>query len=618
MSSQDFHKVLVKDDILQTTDDIGYSVFKGGQNVTPASFGAVSQNTSAITFNVQVPSEQTVISRKVLLQSTIQITISNIVYPGYYLLNYGIFDGFSPFPIQQSMNTIQCTVNNNTVSTNLRDIQPYLNKVLSYRDDTLKNSACPTYPDAFGAYPGEADIPTASPFLPIYYPNSGWNNTSDKDYEPRGSFRLDSLTGNWATVGDGINVRTAVLTITVAEPLLISPWIYGNPKTNNQGIYGVQNLNFVFNVGNANRLFRWGSRSAFIAGTGALPAPAVYAPGTVTINSFTNSTLQFRFLTAHPSDLMSSRNVVPYLDMPRFLTTGQSAIASGASTTITSNTIQLNQIPDKLILMVRKPMGLQQPFDSDCFWTLDGDNAVSIQFNNNAGLLASASARQIWEMSVEAGNTQSWNEFSGVATVAYLDSAFTYPAVYPPGVVQDVDGLAIPANTNYQLGTAGSLIILDFGKHIQLVEDYYAPGSIGNFNLQVSLRMRYNNMIGWGSHTAFYNATVTPELCMVVVNSGVLVTEKGTSSTFTGILSKQDVLDASSQSAVNASTMERIVGGGFLDKIRSTVTKAIPYLAPLAKTALSQVNHPMAKVASAGLGALGYGKSGGKLAKHLM
>lgn len=125
-------------------------------------------------------------------------------------------------------------------------------------------------------------------------------------------------------------------------------------------------------------------------------------------------------------------------------------------------------------------------------------------------------------------------------------------------------------------------------------------------------------MVGWGSHTSIYNASVTPELCMIVVNSGVLVTEKGTSSTFTGILSKSDVLEASSQSAVNASTMERVVGGSMLDKIRSSVTKAIPYLAPLAKSALSQVNHPIAKVASAGLGALGYGKSGGRLAKHLM
>ena len=477
MSSQDFHKVLVKDDILQTTDDIGYAVFKGGQNVTPATFGAVSQNTSSITFNCQVPSEQTIISRKVLFQSTMQITLSGIPAVGQYLLAYGLFDAFAPFPLQQAMNTIQCTINNNTVSTNIRDIQPYLNKVISTRADMLKNSTCPTYPDTYGAYAGEADIPTASPFTPAYYVNSGFNATTDTDHEPRGSFRLDSLTGNWATVGDGLATRTAVLTITVAEPLLISPWIYGNPKTNNQGIYGVQNLNFVFNVGNSNRLFRWGSRVSFANIT---PVQTGTNTSTVTINSFTNSQLQFRFLTAHPSDLMSSRNVVPYLDMPRFLTTGQSAIASGASTTITSNTIQLNQIPDKLVLMVRKPMGLQEPYDADCFWSLDGDNAISIQFNNNAGLLASASARQIWEMSVEAGSTQSWNEFCGISNNAYLDSAFTYPAgAYPAGAVQDVNGAVVPANTAYNLGTAGSLIILDFGKHIQLVEDYYAPKLLG-------------------------------------------------------------------------------------------------------------------------------------------
>jgi hypothetical protein len=51
------------------------------------------------------------------------------------------------------------------------------------------------------------------------------------------------------------NVWNFQLVFRVVEPLLLSPWIFGNPKHNSQGIYGLQNLNFQFNVGSTNRVF---------------------------------------------------------------------------------------------------------------------------------------------------------------------------------------------------------------------------------------------------------------------------------------------------------------------------------------------------------------------------
>ena len=35
---------------------------------------------------------------------------------------------------------------------------------------------------------------------------------------------------------------TYYVTFTVTEPLLLSPFLFANPKTNDQGIYGVQNI----------------------------------------------------------------------------------------------------------------------------------------------------------------------------------------------------------------------------------------------------------------------------------------------------------------------------------------------------------------------------------------
>jgi hypothetical protein len=631
--SQDFHKILVKDENLMVTDDIGYAIFKGGQNVTPANFPSQSAvNTSSLSFNIQVPSEQTVISRNVLLTADISITVTGTPAVGRFLVNYGTLDAFAPFPIQSLMNTMSATINNNTTSVNIKDILAPLTKLISTRQNQIKNSGCPAYPDSYGIYPPETSL--YSPSNSNYYPNTGWNNVTDEDYEPRGSFFLKSITTQ--SVGDGETLQSVTIVANFTEPLLLSPFLYGNPQTNNQGMYGVQNLNFVFNVGTANRVWRWGSLAS--QSTGA----------NVVLNSITNANLGFRFLTPHPSDLMPSRNCIPFIDLPRYLSTFTNTVTTGNVQTFTSNTIALNQVPDKLIVFIRKPMSQQDNNDTDSFWSLQN---ISINWNNNSGLLSSATPQQIWQMTTEAGNPQSWIEFSGRSANAFmLPYCGGIPltlAQGPPvtGTTGNAGGIGDPLNYGrllptpalstfgeYGIGCAGSLVVLDFARHIQLVEDYYSCGSIGNFNLQITGSWRYDTYVGGQGApqqdptSVDPSLTATPpsvsqEMVIITVNSGIQVNEKGTTSTFTGILTKQDVLDASAQPAIGSSAMERIVGGGFLDKIRSVAMKALPMLAPVAKTLLSQVNHPLAKGASGALGALGYGRSGGqmhKLHKHLM
>ena len=125
-------------------------------------------------------------------------------------------------------------------------------------------------------------------------------------------------------------------------------------------------------------------------------------------------------------------------------------------------------------------------------------------------------------------------------------------------------------------------------------------GSLGNFNLQMQITT-YNQM----------TYAIAPEIVVIAMNSGLFVNERGTSSTYTGILTKQDVLEASAQEAQYSSSVKRMVGGGFLDSLKSVAGALMPHVLKMGKEHLSKHEHPVARGVASALGALGYGSSGG-------
>jgi hypothetical protein len=148
------------------------------------------------------------------------------------------------------------------------------------------------------------------------------------------------------------------------------------------------------------------------------------------------------------------------------------------------------------------------------------------------------------------------------------------------------------------------MLVLEFAQVIQLTDEYYAPGSLGTFNLQVQLDVTNNHRDAWtaGSY----------EFIIIPMNSGVFVNERGTSSTFLSLLTKQDVLTTLSQEPYSNFEIRRLVGGrSFMDNLRSGLhwvrEKANQYATPL-KHALTAMPNQYAQTGAAVLGALGYGK----------
>ena len=84
--------------------------------------------------------------------------------------------------------------------------------------------------------------------------------------------------------------------------------------------------------------------------------------------------------------------------------------------------------------------------------------------------------------------------------------------------------------------TTGAILALDFGEVLQLTQEYYAPGPLGTFNLQLSVTVVNNQYVHWNNNEY--------ELAIMPMNSGVFVNERGTSSTFLSLLTKQGVLDS--------------------------------------------------------------------------
>ena len=369
-------------------------------------------------------------------------------------------------------------------------------------------------------------------------------------------------------------------------------------------------MNFQMNIlPTANRA--WRSAAWYAAGGPPVSASTV---------SFADSQLLFQFLTPHASDMLDPRNVVPFYELPVYRSTNLPDLPAKAnqghadatgnfpvapSLTINSLNIQLSGIPDKLIIFVRKPPSVLRCDDTDCFATITN---ISLNFNNQAGLLSSMTPEQLYRNSVQSGlANMSWDEFCGVTMsvssgLGGVSNSHRRSPYSGFGAMQTTAG---GNNTGY-LGcqyspTTGTILVLNFAEVIQLTEEYYAPGSLGSFNLQVRLEVQNNHYTDWTT------ANDQREMVIIPMNSGVFVNERGTSSTFLSLRTKQDVLDALQQQPYSNFEIRRMVGGGFLDGLKSALGWVKGKLPGLIN-ALEMIPNEYAQTGAKVIRALGYGQ----------
>jgi hypothetical protein len=234
----------------------------------------------------------------------------------------------------------------------------------------------------------------------------------------------------------------------------------------------------------------------------------------------------------------------------------------------------LNQVPDLILISVRLPMGSQTAANPSSFLTI---NNISVNFNNASGLLASATQVDLYNLSYRNGSAQSFYEFQGKSTIP--NNATGTTSVIP---------------------TTGSLLVLNPVMDFSL-PSYLSSSSLGQYQFQFNINV-----------TNQYGYTITPEICICTINSGLFVTQQGTSQIFTGILTKEQVLQTKSENPVphlDSGEYARLVGGKLQNRGMSALMKLVHHYK----------KHKKGMSSIMGSGTSGGGHSGGsKLKKHLM
>jgi len=552
--SGDFTRVLVKDSRIHAiTDNIAYPVVKGAQNVSAQSFVANSQSQSQQTFNIVLPSENTLVSREVIWKRKMRFTArATSTGVGQRALNYGTECAFASFPLNQQVETCQITLNNNTVSEQTKDSLATLLNFMSMDDMKFYSTMTPTLLDNYKFY-DDGDLAN-NDVLGNY---TAGNFVGDEI--PRGSYPITIISGNTPSTASGQDL-VCVFEAEFAEPLFISPFAYSAGRYSSiSAMYGLTSLNITLNLdATCKRMLR----------RKAVPALGNYS---LSIDpSFSTAEIQLMLLTPQSSDFLPQRNLLPYINLNRYTRDNFNALAVGASTTLQSPNISLSSIPDKLICVIRKKMSSQSFSDSDTFFSI---KKVNITFGNQTGICSSMSQEQLFKASVSNGVNANWLQWKGKTTV-------------------------MESGANADLFLRGSVLCLQFGKDINL-QDYEASGSIGQYNL--SFNVDIENNTGQNANEL--------EMLILLPQSGYISIERGISNTAVGLLSRSDVLETSQGESVGYSSTMGMMGSGFLDSLKAFAKRVSPSIRKTLTAELpSFISNPINEYAES----KGYGKAGGK------
>lgn len=555
------------DDRLFVHGSTDFEVFRGASNIGYTVETAQSDSTSSTSFNITLPSMNNIMDRVVFLEQTKTITIKGTSNAAdTYAYQWGRNTAFAPLPLHADMSTFNVQTNGISTSYDVRPIYPYLVRLLDRHTMEEYANICPMEPDYYRDY--------ASTFNAndVVGGDALVNNNVLGDYKwilkkfvPRGAYNISLATPNAAVAETGaINVN---ITYTMREPLLLPPFIPShNGKGDCEGMFGLQNVKLTINY---NSSAPRSIRTALKAGAGANTSNITglsYALTTVE-----QSRLYCVFLTPPPEMVLPRRCVTPIYDFVHY-----SKNLTAANPNVISDNVQLNCIPDYVLISVRKQSTALNSQDADFCYPIKN---VVVNFNNGV-YCSNMSQYNLWLATKENGCNASWPEFFGQV----LSSAAGNPTA---------------------LATSGSPIMLGFGKEIDINQSFNAPGSIGNFSFSCSV-------------TLAPEAGVIPagcELSLLFLSAGMLVHASGSSTKMVGgLLGMKDVLDASQKEPINRDSSLRLVGGGMWGSLKSALKKGWkPIIKPLAKQALNLA--PVSdNVKAVGNAVLGNGRfSGGKL-----
>ena len=514
-----------------------------------------SNSTASCLFNVNIPSENTLVDPHLMVDATLQFRTTVVLAEGDVISAVP-----AAFPLNQALQSATLTINNSKVSVQSAEILNVLTKQFHQRYLSKNLQGTPNFVDKY--FGKSADAYTARNNAGSYWSNVA-NAEKDSDTVGRADcdckitlFRdaapavaIDILGKPHTAPNGGTGDHTIHFVFKVREP------IFGLPvsalQENMGGLVGVKQVEF---------LLQWGEIKNCVnihiskAANGVVPAFAFNQglnagfDGSVETSTLLteSSALVMRYMSLHPSQYakMKKRNVVPFEE---FIAYSVAEDRNQQAMNITSNVISLRQVPDKIYICIRPQARDQKAiYSNNLTFPI---NTLNITFNNVSGLLTDHSLEDLYLMSRRNGSEQTWNEFRGL--------------------VKDETGEKL---------SLGSVVVIDPTRDLGL-SDFLSAGSLGQYSFQATA-----TSVGHSDallpHTpatpANANTSITKvELTVIASYSGVMIIENGSSQSMTGLLTKQSVLEAKSKGSSNIDyeDVERVSGGSIMKQGKSAVKK---------------------------------------------
>jgi hypothetical protein len=309
------------------------------------------------------------------------------------------------------------------------------------------------------------------------------------------------------------------------------------------------------------------------------PDPIVTA---TTLESF----VYMNFLTPDALQIIPDINNYPYYEPTLYTTTNNEQVPAGTvRREIQMNNIQLNSIPQRLLIFIDEPDNAASPYKSDTYASIQG---INISFDNRDSLLAAAQPIDLYNIAAKNNTNLTWTEWNR---------------------------------------DCGSVLCLNFGEDIPLRANQ-AVGLRGSYNLRMTVT--YNNVKTGGTQGASGVYTQVPMegacLSVLVFGVGVMTIAQQNVVRTVGILTNEDVLRSKMQPAVPYLASGDLYGGGFFDDFAKGFMSVIRPVANIASKVLPFVAPEFAPIATGinsflnpqGSGLVGRGLVGGNVGGRMV
>ena len=349
-----------------------FLVKQGGSRVTQQVFASNSWGSAGApivqaSWNINPPSTQTLVDRDIRVKCYLQVIVDQP-------LQIGVNDGLRQFPLSSITDVITCQINGETLSQNTADIN---NAMLCFgntaEDRNGAISTSPGMPDQYQQYSNWTTLGSARNPLADYGENSAEMS--------RGGFPVVIAPGGLS------------FTCEITEALFLSP--FTNGLSDEEAFCNINQLNISLRfVQLINRVLCHST-----AGN-AITSVAV---------SFTQAPeLLVNFITPQITMPLPTVQTVSYSKLQQYVKPITNFI-QGSSQTVISDTIKLSMIPSHIYVFVRHARSASNYLVSDSYAKL---SSINVLWNNQSGLLATASDQELYSITHRAGSNLSWAQYS--------------------------------------------------------------------------------------------------------------------------------------------------------------------------------------------------------------